>query len=63
MKKFYKEVIKEMNKCKRIIRIYFNLKFLAKIVILTIKKLKELSLNLIRIEKITKILINIILLH
>ena len=63
MKKFYKEVIKEMNKCKRITRIYFNLKFLAKIVILTIKKLKELYLNLIRIEKITKILINIILLH
>ena len=63
MKKFYKEVIKEMNKCKRITQIYYNHKFLAKIAIRIIKNLKELYLNLIRIEKITKILINIILLH
>ena len=63
MKKFYKGVIKEMNKCKKITRIYYNHKFLAKIAIRTIKNLKELYLNLIRIEKITKILINIILLH
>jgi len=60
MKRFFKEVIKEMNKCKRIILIYYNLKFLEKKIIVIIRKIKEISLNLIVIEKIMKILINLI---
>ena len=56
MKRFFKEVIKEMNKCKKTILIYYNLKYLVKIIIVIIKK--EIYLNLIVIEKIMKILIN-----
>lgn len=63
MKKFLIEMIKKMNKCKKIIQIYFNLKYLEKIFRARIKKLREISLNLTLIEKIMKILINLILSH
>ena len=54
---------REMNKFRRIILTYYNLRSLEMKIIVTIRKTKEIYLNSTQIGKTMKMLINIILRH